>query len=50
MVSRGLTSENSDELHLQAKATQLRFLSQRLALLLEVVQLAHQNMQWISPP
>ena len=33
MVLRGPTSENSDKLHLQAKATQLRCLSQRFALL-----------------
>ena len=31
---------NSDKLHLQAKATQLRCLSQRFVLLLQVVQLA----------
>ena len=45
MVSRGPTSENSDKLHLQAKATQLRCLSQRFVLLLQVVQLACQNLQ-----
>ena len=36
---------NSDKLHLQAKATQFRRLSQRFELLLQVVQLAHQNLQ-----
>ena len=43
MVSRAPTSENSDKLHLQAKATQLRCLSQRFVLLLQVVQLACQK-------
>jgi len=45
MVSRGPTSENSDKLHLQAKATQLMPVATLFVLLLEVVQLACQNLQ-----